>query len=229
MTPIGPASPAGWEPAAIIERQSSRRDGMIPSIVDAWQDVREARDGQPLTPTQISVLTPHLARAYGMSPGAVAHALDNVRLYVGGPAANLPWTAVTIGRDIYLRGREELQAIEGWDQRRWPAHECGHVMQHERIPTPQTPTRIERMHRSMRNYAVRMALDSHWGPGAVPRGLVWWAHENLNPRNHAKTHIRPSDAIHDSHDLELEAERHAETFAGATLGPTASGQFDRGR
>jgi hypothetical protein len=202
---------------------------MGPAVVDAWRGKMEAGNGQPLTSVQIDQLAPFLSSAYSLPAADVRAELREVRLYLGGPAAHTPWNAVTLGHDIYVRSGEELKVIESWKDRRWLAHECGHVMQFERIPSPQAPTAKARLRRFLRNYGTRLVVSAGGRPGALPRGLAWWLNENINPFNHARTHISLTDAIHDSHDMEREAELHAEEFSDSTPGPKSRGHFDRSR
>lgn len=193
---------------------SSRRPGMIAASLDACRGNDEKDEGQRLTPVQIDRMVPSLANSFGLPEAQVREHLQQVELFLGGPAANTPWNAVTIGHDIYVRGNDELQAIESWRNRRWLSHECGHVMQYAR--TPESLGETQRIRRYLGAYVGHLFVGAHCGPGAVGTGLGLWLHQNYNPFNHNKTHIGLKDAMHDTHVMEAEAERAAQAFLKAS-------------
>lgn len=204
-------APAGWTPADLKGVPSARRPGMLAASWDALRGKPERDDGQPLTPVQIDLMAPSLARSFGLPEAEVRAHLAEVELFLGGPAANTPWNAVTLGHDIYVRSQDELKAIEGWNYRRWLAHECGHVMQTARLPAELDET--QKMRRYLGAYVGHILVGSScFSPGALFTGLGHWLHENYNPFNHQKTHIGLQDAIHDTHVMESEAERAAQAF-----------------
>ncbi len=204
-------APAGWTPANIQGVPSARRPGMLAASLDAFRGKAEREDGQPLTPVQIDQLTPSLARSFGLPEAEVRAHLSEVELFLGGPAANTPWNAVTIGHDIYVRSQDELKAIEGWNYRRWLAHECGHVMQYAQTPASLEET--SRVRRYLGAYVGHLVVGANClAPGALVTGLICWLHQNYNPFNHNKTHIGLQDAIHDTHVMEAQAERAAQAF-----------------
>lgn len=204
----------GWSPDRVIAVQSRRHRGMVGGVFDALRGVPESGEGQSLTAAQVSTMAPFLAKAYHVPVDQARKGLESVHLYLGGPAANLPWCAVTLGHDIYVRSTDELKSIVSWDQRRWLAHECGHVMQTERTPT--SLDEDSRMRRDLLHYGVHFLVDDKGGPGSLLSGFAHWANENVNPWNHDKTHISLGDAIHDAHVMEREAEKHGVAFAEAT-------------
>lgn len=206
--------PAGWAPSPLSPVPSGRPGGMLAASWDAIKGESERDDGQHLTPVQIDQLAPSLASSFGMPESEVREHLAEVELFLGGPAANTPWNAVTIGHDIYVRGKDELTAIESWKHRRWLAHECGHVMQYAR--TPATLDETQRVRRYLGAYVGHMVVGSHWGPGALATGLCCWLHENFNPFHDDKTHISLKDAIHDTHVMEVQAEKSAQKFLHGT-------------
>lgn len=216
MPPADPSgrSPAGWSPILLQGTPSARRPGMLSASWDALKGKPEREDGQPLTPIQIDQMTPHLASSFGMPEAVVRSHLEEVELFLGGPAANTPWNAVTIGHDIYVRSRDELKAIEDWTYRRWLSHECGHVMQFAR--NPESLSETQKVRRYLGAYVGQLLVGPGCAPGALATGLGHWLNENYNPFNHEKTHIGLQDAIHDSHAMESEAERAAQAFAQAT-------------
>ena len=216
MPPADPTvrGPAGWTPSDIKGVPSARRPGMLAASWDAMRGKAEREDGQKLTKVQIDQMAPSLAGSFGMPENEVREHLNQVELFLGGPAANTPWNAVTIGHDIYVRSNDELKAIEGWSNRRWLSHECGHVMQYAR-----TPERLDETHRIRRYlgaYVGHLVVGAGCSPGAVFTGLGMWMNENINPFNHNKTHIGLQDAMHDTHVMESEAERGAQAFTQAT-------------
>jgi hypothetical protein len=216
VPPAAPSvrAPAGWTPADLKGVPSARRPGMLSACWDALRGKAERDDGQQLTPVQIDQMAPHLASSFDLPEGEVRAHLAQVELFLGGPAANTPWNAVTIGHDIYVRSTDELKAIEGWNYRRWLAHECGHVMQYAQTPVGLDET--QRVRRYLGAYVGHLVVGASCGPGALATGLVCWLHENYNPFNHNKTHITLQDAIHDTHGMEAEAERAAQAFAKAS-------------
>lgn len=188
---------------------------MLAASWDALKGKAERDDGQRLTPVQIDQMAPHLATSFGLPEGEVRAHLSEVELFLGGPAANTPWNAVTIGHDIYVRSQDELKAIESWSHRRWLSHECGHVMQYARTPASLEET--PRVRRYLGAYVGHLAVGATClSPGAVFTGLGCWLHQNYNPFNHNKTHIGLQDAMHDTHVMESEAERGAQAFTQAT-------------
>lgn len=230
-TPTTTAAPAtqpagqlpGWTPAGVQAVPSVRKAGMLPAAFDALRGVDELGNGQALSPVQVAALSPYLSASFKLNPVRVAQDLSKVRVYTGGPAAGMPWWAVTLGRDIYVNGETELKAMFDWGQRRWLAHELGHTMQWRRTGDDDTTTDLSRMRRSMGKYVGGMALDDRLHPGAVPRGLALWFRENIDPRNHNKSHISLSNAVHDTHHLEREAELHAQGFERLTNLPPKPG------
>ena len=216
LPPADPSvrNPAGWSPAELKSVPSARRPGMLAASWDAIEGKAERDDGQPLTPVQIDQMAPHLASSFGLSEDEARAHLSEVELFLGGPAANTPWNAVTIGHDIYVRSSDELEVIEGWNYRHWLAHECGHVMQYARTPAGLDET--QRVRRYLGAYVGHLVVGAHCGPGALATGLGDWLHENFNPFNQHKTHITLQDAIHDTHLMEAEAEHSAQAFAQAT-------------
>lgn len=207
-------APKGWTPAGLKGVPSARKPGMLAASWDACKGKAERDDGQRLTPVQIDQMTPHLASSFGLPEGEVRKHLSEVELFLGGPAANTPWNAVTIGHDIYVRSEEELKVIESWNNRRWLSHECGHVMQYARTPESQPET--QRVRRYLGAYVGHLVVGAGCSPGAVFTGLGMWLNENYNPFNHNKTHIGLQDAMHDTHVMESEAERGAQAFTQAT-------------
>lgn len=207
-------APAGWSPIILEPTPSARRPGMLASCWDAIQGKPEREDGQPLTAIQIDQMSPHLAKSFGMPEAEVRSQLEEVQLFLGGPAANTPWNAVTLGHDIYVRSEEELRAIEKWSYRGWLSHECAHVMQYVRPPEGLSET--QQIRRYLGAYVTQLLVAPGCAPGALPAGLCYWLDENLNPFNHEKTHISLYHAIHDSQYLEAEAERAAQAFSHAT-------------
>ncbi len=206
--------PYGWTPSDLKGVQSARHPGMLAASWDALKGTAERDDGQPLTPVQIDQMAPSLAKSFGLPEGEVRAHLGEVELFLGGPAANTPWNAVTIGHDIYVRSEEELKVIEGWNNRRWLSHECGHVMQYARTPADETDT--QRTRRYLGAYVGHLVVGSSClSPGAIFTGLGTWIHQNYNPFNHNKTHIGLQDAMHDTHVMESEAERGAQAFTQA--------------
>ncbi|MBS2040636.1 hypothetical protein JST97_36960 [bacterium] len=208
--PCGRA-PAGWTPSDLKGVPSARRPGMLAASWDAIKGKAERPDGQSLTPVQIDQMAPHLAQNFNLPESEVRAHLSEVELFLGGPAANTPWNAVTIGHDIYVRSQDELKAIESYNYRRWLVHECGHVMQFAR--TPENLDDTHRVRRYLGAYVGGLVVGPHCSPGAVFTGLGMWLNENLNPWNHNKTHIGLQEAMHDTHVMEAEAERSAKAFA----------------
>ncbi len=208
-------APAGWTPADLKGVPSARRPGMLIASWDAIKGKAEREDGQPLTPVQIDRMAPSLASSFGMPESEVRAHLGEVQLFLGGPAANTPWNAVTIGHDIYVRSHEELKAIEGYNYRRWLSHECGHVMQYAQTPSELSDT--QRVRRYLGAYVGHLAVGATClSPGAIFTGLGAWLHENYNPFNPNKTHIGLQEAMHDTHVMESEAERAAQAFVKTT-------------
>lgn len=188
---------------------------MLAASWDALRGKAERDGGQPLTPVQIDQMAPSLAKSFGMPEPEVRAHLGEVELFLGGPAANTPWNAVTIGHDIYVRSQDELKAIEGWNYRRWLAHECGHVMQYAKTPAELNPT--QRVRHYLGAYVGHLVVGATcFSPGALATGLGCWLHQNFNPWNQEKTHISLQDAIHDTHVMESEAERAAQDFVKTT-------------
>lgn len=208
-------APAGWTPTGLKGVPSARKPGMLAASWDALKGKAERDGGQPLTPVQIDKMAPTLASSFGLPEAEVRAHLSEVELFLGGPAANTPWNAVTIGHDIYVRSDDELKAIESWNSRRWLAHECGHVMQYAK--TPENLDDTQRVRRYLGAYVGHLVVGaSCFSPGAVFTGLGSWLHENYNPFNHNKTHIGLQDAMHDTHVMESEAERSAQAFLQTT-------------
>ena len=207
-------APGGWTPVDLKATPSARRPGMLVASWDAMKGKAEREDGQPLTPVQIDKMAPSLASSFGLPEAEVREHLGQVQLFLGGPAANTPWNAVTIGHDIYVRSQDELKAIEGWQYRRWLSHECGHVMQFAQTPAELSDT--QRVRRYLGAYVGHLAVGTGCSPGAVFTGLGLWMHENVNPFNHNKTHIGLQDAMHDTHVMESQAERAAQAFVKTT-------------
>ncbi|MBT9582134.1 hypothetical protein IV102_02225 [bacterium] len=206
--------PAGWTPAELKGVPSARRPGMLAASFDAIKGKAERDDGQKLTPVQIDQMAPILASSFGLTEEKTRAHLAEVELFLGGPAANTPWNAVTIGHDIYVRSTDELKAIEEWNYRRWLSHECGHVMQYARTPAGLDET--HRVRRYLGAYVGHLVVGASCGPGALATGLCCWLHQNFNPFNYSKTHVTLQDAIHDTHVMEVEAERAARAFAMGT-------------
>ena len=207
------AAPSGWTPTSLHGVSSVRRPGMLPAAWDAFRGTPERPDGQALTAVQIDQLTPFLSAGFNLPETQVRDHLTQVRLLLGGPAAHTPWNAVTIGHDIYVRSDEELSSIEGWEQRRWLAHECGHVMQYAR--TPESDDDTHRVRSYLGAYVGHLFVGPHWGPGAIATGLARW----LAPSAPGEPHDTLVNAIHDTHVMEAEAERSAQAFASSTQAP----------
>lgn len=208
-------SPAGWAPKAIALVPSSRRSGLVGAAWDAARGVNEPGAGQALTDAQVGALAPFLASSFELPVATVEADLRATRLYTGGPATR-PWWATTIGRDIYVPGRSEMQRILSWEGRRWLAHELGHTMQWRRAESGDGADRdLARTRRMLAGYAAATVLDNRLGPGAVPRGVGAWVGSRLR-RDPAAPKL--GDAIHDAHWMEREAERHAADFESATAG-----------
>jgi len=184
---------------------------MLTAAFDAYRGKPEREDGQPLTATQIDMMAPSLAKSFGISSAEAKANLEQVHLFLGGPAAHTPWNAVTIGHDIYVRSTEELKAMVDWGHRRWLAHECGHVMQYAKTPTDLEET--PRVRNYLGAYVGHIFVgDKIWKPGALVTGIGEWFHQNWNPWNQQKTKISLQDALHDTHVMESEAERAAQAF-----------------
>lgn len=211
----------GWTPKSVVAVPSTLKSGMLPAAFDAARGITELGNGQRLSPVQIGTLSPFLAASFDLNPARVASDLAKVRVYTGGPASGMPGWAVTLGRDIYVDGAGEVKNMFDWGYRRWLTHELGHTMQWRRADNKVGSSNLSRMRRSMLNYVGGMAVDGERGPGAIPRGVALWLRENVDPRNKNKTHISLSNAVHDTHHLEREAERHAQAFERLTNTPGA--------
>jgi len=204
-------APLGWTPEDPKGVPSARRPGMLTAAWDAYRGKPEREDGQPLTAVQIDLMAPSLAESFGLSEAETRANLEQVQLFLGGPAAHTPWNAVTIGHDIYVRSQDELKAMEDWRYRRWLSHECGHVMQYAKTPTDLEET--PRVRQYLGAYVGHIFVgENWWRPGALVSGVGHRLHENYNPWNQNKTHIKLQDALHDTHVMESEAERAAQAF-----------------
>jgi hypothetical protein len=207
----------GWKPGAIHAEPSLRRPGMMPAAADAWKGVTESGRGQSLSAVQVATLAPFMAREYHLPTRQVAKDLSAVRAYVGGPAANIPNTAVTLGQNIYLNNANDVDAIFSWDHRRWLAHELGHTMQW-RGESEKLVDRLGSRDRAFEvDYGSRFVPGAHGKAGALATGTARWVKSRLP--GSGDDHSSWSNDVHDTHPLEVEATHHALRFEQVTTPP----------
>lgn len=206
--PAAPAAgPTGWRPETITAVHAHRRDGKFAGGWDAFRGVEELGNGQALSPVQVATLGTFLAGAFGMSKEQAVRDLEQVRLYVGGPAAARPFLAVQMDHSIYVGSEQGLERILSWEGRRWLTHELGHLMQWRRSPGS---TDLARTRYGIVDYLVRMGIAPGMRPGAIPAGFAAWTWAKLMGEG-----ISLEKAVHDAHASERETERHAQEFLAA--------------
>lgn len=200
-------APPGWTPRNITPVPSALKPGFVGGFVDAIRGTTEPRPGQPLSLVQVGALSPLLAKEWGLPVTTVAKDLKGIGIFTGGPPADRASYAVTLGKNIYVKGEDDIKRMLSWDGRRWLTHELGHTMQWRRAANDQGNTDRDRLLRFAGQYVGAL-------PKAVPVGIAKWANNNFNPINRDKKPISIEKAIHDSHSLEHEAEVKARNLLG---------------
>jgi len=191
------AAPVGWKPEQIVAVPARRHGSSLRGMWDALRGVEELGNGQPLSPVQVRTLGAFLADEWHAPAAQTLADLEQVRFYVGGPAARRPFLATQVDHAVYVGSPQGLDRILDWEGRRWLVHELGHVMQWRRADAE---TQLGKTRRSTAEYVVGSAI-------AVPTGAARWLHGKF--RGSAQT-LR--DAIHDAHPMERETEEHAQSF-----------------
>ena len=210
--PVSCDLPAGWTPP-ISAVASTRHSSFFGALLDAVRGRDERGDGQALSAVQLDALTRLFAWAYRLPEEAVAAELAEVRIYVGGAAADRGGQTVTLGSDIYVVDAARVAFIMSWQGRRLLAHELGHVMQCLLVPEREAAAlgggKLGRVRGTALNYAVAVA-----GPALV-RGIGKWLADRAQPERRSRRRSIVDD-VHDFHPLEIDAERHARAFVALT-------------